>query len=81
MKIIDAAATREALPFERLIPALRAMFETGCEVPSRHVHAVAGADGEPAGTLLVNVVGSFVLGVLVNGDVRGNAARPAVSWE
>jgi len=43
MKIIDAAATRAALPFDRLIPALRAMFESGCEVPQRHTHAIADA--------------------------------------
>lgn len=53
MKIIDAQATCDALPFERLIPALQAMVATGCEVPLRHTHALADARGEPAGTLLV----------------------------
>ena len=43
MRIFDAAATRAALPFEALIPALRALFALGCVVPSRHVHEVGGA--------------------------------------
>ncbi len=38
MHIFDAAATRDGLPFERLIPALREMFSQGCQVPARHVH-------------------------------------------
>ena len=45
MQILDAAATRDALPFERLIPALRAMFAAGCTVPPRHVHEVAAPGG------------------------------------
>lgn len=40
MKILDAAATRAALPFERLLPALQSLFASGCEVPPRHVHEV-----------------------------------------
>ena len=45
MLILDAAATRAALPFDRLIPALRARFAAGCEVPPRHVHAVPAPGG------------------------------------
>ena len=45
MKIIDAEATRHALPFDRLIPALKAMFAAGCEVPLRHTHTLTAADG------------------------------------
>lgn len=52
MHVFDAAATCAALPFDRLIPALKAMFATGCTVPARHVHTVAGADG-PAFTSLI----------------------------
>lgn len=77
MKVVDAAATRDALPFERLIPALRAMFESGCEVPSRHVHAVAGADGEPAGTVLVMPAwqpGAY-LGIKTVGIFPGNVSQ------
>ena len=53
MKIFDAAATRAELPFDRLIPALRELFASGCEVPSRHVHQIAGADREPITSLLM----------------------------
>ncbi|MGF6528383.1 bifunctional Delta(1)-pyrroline-2-carboxylate/Delta(1)-piperideine-2-carboxylate reductase [Variovorax sp. PvP013] len=79
MKIIDAAATRAALPFDRLIPALRAMFESGCEVPQRHTHAIADADadGAVAGTLLLMPAwqpGGY-LGIKTVGIFPGNASR------
>ncbi len=77
MKIIDAAATRDALPFDRLIPALRAMFAAGCEVPLRHTHALAGASGDPAGTLLIMPAwqpGAF-LGIKTVGIFPGNSQR------
>jgi ornithine cyclodeaminase/alanine dehydrogenase-like protein (mu-crystallin family) len=45
MRIIDAQATRDALPFARLVPALRRAFATGCEVPPRHVHVVSETAG------------------------------------
>jgi ornithine cyclodeaminase/alanine dehydrogenase-like protein (mu-crystallin family) len=45
MQILDAEATRAALPFDRLIPALRHLFATGCEAPQRHVHQVAAPGG------------------------------------
>lgn len=40
MKIIDAAATRNALAFGPLLDALNAMFVEGCEVPLRHTHVI-----------------------------------------
>jgi ornithine cyclodeaminase/alanine dehydrogenase-like protein (mu-crystallin family) len=46
MKIFDAAQTRAALGFEALVPALRQMFERGCEMPARHVHTVPGSSGD-----------------------------------
>lgn len=52
MHIIDADATRKALPFSRLIPALEALFAQGCEVPPRQVNAIA-APGAVAVTSLV----------------------------
>lgn len=52
MKTFDADATRRALPFARLIPAIERLFVEGCEVPPRHVHQIAGADGVQ-GTVLV----------------------------
>lgn len=51
MKIIDEAATREALPFGELIERLRCMFRTGCHVPARHVHLVQTATAQ--GTVLI----------------------------
>lgn len=45
MQVFDADATRAALPFDRLVTALQALFARGCEVPARHVHEIATADG------------------------------------
>jgi ornithine cyclodeaminase/alanine dehydrogenase-like protein (mu-crystallin family) len=53
VQFIDAAATRERLPFAALIDALRRMFVEGCEVPLRHTHRIAGADAAPLGTVLL----------------------------
>ena len=52
MKTFSAAETRLALPYARLIPALRDMFIQGCEVPKRHTHTVHAPDGRQ-GTLLI----------------------------
>jgi ornithine cyclodeaminase/alanine dehydrogenase-like protein (mu-crystallin family) len=54
MKIFDARATAAALPFDRLVPALREMFVQGCEQPPRHVHTLApGGPGSPLISLLM----------------------------
>lgn len=53
MLLIDADATRAALPFDRLIPALRALFASGCEVPRRHVHELAVPGGAPLTSLIM----------------------------
>lgn len=53
MKIIDTIATREALPFKRLIPALKDMFIEGCDVPLRHTHTLDDASGTATGTILI----------------------------
>jgi ornithine cyclodeaminase len=52
MRIVDAAATRDALAFAPLVEALRSMFAAGCEVPTRHTHRI-DVPGQPPGTLLV----------------------------
>lgn len=52
MLILDDNDTNKALPFPGLIDALRAMFISGCEAPSRHHHDVE-VPGEPKGTLLL----------------------------
>jgi ornithine cyclodeaminase/alanine dehydrogenase-like protein (mu-crystallin family) len=41
MQFFDSDATRSALPFDRLIAALRSSFKGGCEAPARHVHEIA----------------------------------------
>lgn len=50
LRVIGAEAVRRALPYEALIPALHAMFVSGCEAPRRHRHDLGGARG---GTLLL----------------------------
>lgn len=76
MRIIDAEATRRALAFDRLIPALRDMFVQGCEVPLRHTHSL-GAPGGDARTVLLmpawQVDGYF--GLKTVGIFPGNASR------
>jgi ornithine cyclodeaminase len=73
---IDAAATRDALPFSALIPALRALFAEGCEVPPRQVNAIA-APGAAAVTSLVMPawLPGRHYGVKVVNIAPGNAAR------
>ncbi len=39
-RLIDAAATRAALPMDRLVDALHAAFVAGAETPLRHRHAL-----------------------------------------
>ena len=48
MMILDAAQTAAALPFDRLIPALRDAFITGATVPLRHRHDMPQPDGTTA---------------------------------
>ena len=48
MRVLDAAATAAATPFEQLIPALRALFARGCEVPARQVLELANPPGAAA---------------------------------
>jgi ornithine cyclodeaminase len=71
MQVLDAAATRSALPFARLVPALRAAFAGGCTVPPRQVLEVGGftslvmaawAEGRWYGVKVINIA-------------PGNAAR------
>ena len=76
MRLIDAAATRDALPFDALIPALQALFAEGCEVPPRQVNAIAEL-GAAAVTSLVMpawVPGRYY-GVKIVNIAPGNAAR------
>lgn len=52
MLTLDAPATRARLPFAALVPALRAAFAAGCELPLRHTHTIANPHG-PDGTVLL----------------------------
>lgn len=76
MRLLDAAATAAALPFGRLVPALRDAFAAGADVPDRHHHALPGG----ATLLLMPAWQSDWLGVKVVTVHPGNAARglPAV---
>lgn len=82
MRFLDQDAVRRALPWERLIPAIRDVFASGCEVPPRTVHAML-VPGEPDGTLLLMPAwqGGKALVVKTAIVMPGNGARdlPAVS--
>jgi ornithine cyclodeaminase len=49
--VIGAAETRDALPFDALIPALKATFAAGATVPERHHHHIPHPEGD--GVLLL----------------------------
>ena len=74
MRFFDRAATRDALPFERLIPALRDLFAQGCEVPLRHSHTVAaGPDGTLTSLIMPAWVPGRCYGVKTVNIATGNA--------
>ncbi len=74
MRHFDAAATRAALGFERLIPALERMFAGGCEVPLRHSHVVAGPHGGTMTVLIMPAWQGRYLGIKTVSIAPGNAA-------
>jgi ornithine cyclodeaminase/alanine dehydrogenase-like protein (mu-crystallin family) len=76
MQIFDANATRNALPFKRLIPALRAMFMADCTVPPRHVHELTSPSGERLTSLLMPAwLEGRYYGIKTINIAPGNAAR------
>jgi ornithine cyclodeaminase len=76
MRFFDAEQTAAALPFERLIPALRARFAAGCVVPARGVHEIVNPDGGVVTSLLMPAwVPGRCYGVKVINIAPGNAAR------
>lgn len=76
MKIFDAAATARALPFERLVPALQALFAQGCEVPARHVHEVPVPGGSPFTSLIMPAwIPGRYYGIKTINIAPGNARR------
>jgi ornithine cyclodeaminase/alanine dehydrogenase-like protein (mu-crystallin family) len=82
MRYLDQDAVRRALPWERLVPAIRAVFDRGCVVPTRTVHTIE-VSGDPDGTLLLMPAwqGGQWLVVKTAIVMPGNGARgqPAVS--
>ncbi|ODS97074.1 MAG: ornithine cyclodeaminase [Lautropia sp. SCN 69-89] len=75
MRIFDAEATRDALPFERLVEALRAMFAGGCQVPPRHVHEIVAPGGSALVSLIMPAWTARHYGVKTVNVAPGNAAR------
>lgn len=74
MITLDEKQTADGLPFERLIPALRAMFRSGCHVPPRHVHQVDVQDAQ--GTVLIMPAwNDRYLGIKTVNVYPGNGAR------
>lgn len=79
---LDAGQTIAALPFGRLVEALREMFAAGCEMPVRHHHTMQ-VPGEADATLLLMPAwqtGEFA-GVKIASVFPGNSQRslPAVN--
>ncbi len=76
MRVFDAASTRAALPFGRLIPALRMLFAAGCTVPPRHVHEIAAPEGGHLSSLIMPAwIPGRYYGIKVINIAPGNAAR------
>ncbi len=75
LRHFDAVQTRAALPFDKLIPALRAAFAAGGEVPARGHHPIPQADGSDAVLLLMPAWQGAYVGVKIVTIFSGNAAR------
>jgi len=70
-RLIDAAATRAALPMDKLVEALREAFVAGAEIPLRHRHALP----EASSLLLMPAwQGRTALGVKIVTVFPGNGA-------
>jgi ornithine cyclodeaminase/alanine dehydrogenase-like protein (mu-crystallin family) len=74
MCLLDTAATAAALDFHRLVPALREMFITGCEMPSRHVHQVPGAGAGMTVLIMPAWLPGRAMGIKTINIAPGNAA-------
>jgi ornithine cyclodeaminase/alanine dehydrogenase-like protein (mu-crystallin family) len=75
MRVFDAAATAAALPFERLIPALRERFAAGAIVPARHLHSIdsptGGERAQPGAPPLASAPMSSITSLLMPAWVPG----------
>jgi len=76
MQFLDAAAVAASLPWPRVIAAVSAMLESGCEAPPRQAYPVA-VPGEPEATLLTMPawLPGEVVGVKIVTVFPGNSAR------
>lgn len=80
-QLFDAAAVTAALPFDRLVAALREAFAAGAEVPARHVHRIPDGQGGELMSLLMpawtvpTASDSGFYGVKIINVAPGNAAR------
>lgn len=71
MLFFDADATRSALAFDRLIPALRERFSGGCEAPARHVHEIVNPLGEAGQDAAGRRVTSLIMPAWIPGKYYG----------
>jgi ornithine cyclodeaminase len=72
--VIGAAETRRALPFDALIPALRAAFAADATVPERHHHHIHGPNGDGV-LLLMPAWNAGMLGTKIATVFPGNSGR------
>lgn len=79
MLTIDADTARNALAFERLVPALRGAFTRGCEVPPRHHHDAVG-NADDSTLLLMPAWSGAYLGIKLVSIFPGNShqRKPAL---
>ena len=76
MRVFDAAGTRAALPFGRLIPALRTLFAAGCTMPPRHVHEIVAPEGGALSSLIMPAwIPGRYYGIKIINIAPGNAAH------
>ncbi len=76
MRFLDQPAVRDALPWHRLIPAIRDVFIEGCVLPPRTVHTMQ-IPGDPGATMLLMPAwqgGQSIVVKAVN-IMPGNGAR------
>lgn len=79
MHHFDRDTTRIALPFDRLIPALRELFVAGCVVPLRHTHSLPDPDSPGGAPNTVLIMPAWqpgkCLGIKTVNIFPGNSAR------
>ena len=67
MHFFDADATRTALPFDRLIPAIRERFASGVETPARHVHEITSPLSDAGGDIASRRMTSLIMPAWIPG--------------